>query len=82
VPLLLCSSGPWNLDDLEDFADFYRTGLFRQDDWARNAVARYMADEDIAFARTLAGFGYVERRHDEVDARSFVLDVRGPASGA
>lgn len=76
--LMLCSSGPWNHDDLEDFADFYRTGQFREDDWCRNAMARYLADEHITFDRTLAGFCYLERRHDEVNARHCVMDVRGP----
>jgi hypothetical protein len=79
--LLLCSSGPWNRDDLEDFADFYMTGKFREDDWARNALARFMAEKNIAFAKSLAGFGYLERRHDEVEPRRFVLDVRGPRLG-
>jgi hypothetical protein len=79
VRLVLCSEGAWHEDDLEDFADFYRTGAFRADDWAQNAVARYMKDEGIAFAGTIAGFCYLERRHDEIEARRFTVDVHGPA---
>jgi hypothetical protein len=78
VRLLLCSDGSWHEDDLEDFADFYRTGKFRDDDWAQNAIARYMSDEGIAFARTIVGFCYLERRHDEVEPCRFTIDVRGP----
>jgi hypothetical protein len=78
VRLLLCNEGAWHEDDLEDFADFYFSGHFRADDWAQNAIARYMADRNYAFQRTLAGFCYLERQHDETLARRFAVDVRGP----
>lgn len=76
--LLFCTSGEWRLDDLEDFADFYHTGRFRQDDWSRNAVSRYMREKELVLRRTIAGFCYLERRHHESLAGHFVLDVRGP----
>lgn len=78
VRLLLCNDGAWHEDDLEDFADYYFSGRFRADDWAQNAVARYTADRNQTFARSIAGFCYVERRQDEVFARRFKVDVRGP----
>jgi hypothetical protein len=78
VRLLLCSNGAFRKDGLEDFADFYRSGRFRQDDWSRNAVARYMQDENANFARTLAGFCFLERDGDAASARELALDVRGP----
>jgi hypothetical protein len=78
VRLLLCSEGAWHKDDLEDFADFYRTGKPRADDWAQNAIARYMAERNIVFDRSITGFCYLERHHDEVAARHFAIDVRGP----
>jgi hypothetical protein len=77
--LLLCTSGEWRLDDLEDFADFYHTHRFRQDDWSRNAVARYMREKALVLRHTIAGFCYLKRRHDETVASRFVLDVHGPA---
>jgi len=77
--LLFCSAGGWPQSELEDFADFYRTGKFREDDWAQNAVARYMAEGGMSFTRALSGFCYLDRRHDEVEVRSFRLDLRGPA---
>lgn len=82
VRLLLCSNGAFSDDVLEDFADFYRTGRFREDDWARNAITRYMQEEGIAFARSLAGFCFLERHWDEVTASELTIDVRGPAFGA
>jgi hypothetical protein len=82
VWLLLCSTGlTWHADALEDFADFYRTGQARADDWMRNAVAQYMAEEGIKFNHSLAGFHYLARKHDEVSAHDFRMNVRGPVFG-
>jgi hypothetical protein len=82
VRLLLCSNGGFHKDGLEDFADFYRNGRFREDDWSRNAVARYMQDERIAFTRSLAGFCFLERVWDAAAASELAIDVRGPSFGA
>ena len=78
VSLLLCSDYfAWHPDDLEDFADWYRTGRFRQDDWSRNEMVRYMREENMSFVRTLAGFHHLRRRHDEV-AFDLRFNMRGP----
>jgi hypothetical protein len=77
--LLLCSEGSWHEDDLEDFADFYFTGHFREDDWAQNAVARHMSERNLAFTGTVTGFLFLHRGHDELFARHFSADVRGPS---
>ena len=82
VRLLLCSNGAFHKDDLEDFADFYVTGRFRQDDWSRNAVARYMQEEESSFAQSLAGFCFLERPWDEALATDLAINVRGPAFGS
>ena len=61
VWLMFCSDRfAWHRDDLEDFADFYRAGRFREDDWASSAIARYLSDNSLSLARspdftTLAG---------------------------
>jgi hypothetical protein len=74
---MLCSDkSAWHCDELEDFADFYRTGRFRDDDWARNAIAQLMQERGQAFSRCLSGFHYLGRRHDEVEV-DFRLAVRG-----
>lgn len=80
--LLLCSDGAWHEDELEDFADFYATGQFRADDWSQNAVARYMAERSLSFNRSIRGFCFLKRRHDEVLAQRLSMDVRGPALGS
>lgn len=49
VSVLFCSSGfDWHVDTLEDFADYYVNGRFRQDDWAATMMTRYMAEKDTA----------------------------------
>jgi hypothetical protein len=81
VRLLFCSNGPWRKDALEDFADYYHTGEFRPDDWARNATARYLEDQQIVFARTLAGFSFLYSSWEKFGIRDFEIDVRGPTIG-
>ncbi|WP_156427442.1 hypothetical protein [Novosphingobium sp. Fuku2-ISO-50] len=81
VRLLFCSNGTFHKDGLEDFADFYKSRRFREDDWSGNAVTRYMADEGIVFTRSLAGFCFLERPWDAVFASELAVDVRGPAFG-
>jgi hypothetical protein len=76
---LLCGDrSSWHLDDLEDFADFYRAGRFRADDWASDAAAQFMKEKGLVFSRVLSGFHYVGRRHDEIETE-LRLCVRGPA---
>jgi hypothetical protein len=80
VWLLLCSTGTaWYPDELEDFADFYRTGRPRADDWMRNAAERYMQERGINYSRSLAGFHYLGRKHDEISAHDFRMNVAGPS---
>jgi len=80
VRLLFCSNGALRKDALEDFADFYLTGQFRPDDWMQNAVARYLADENIVFSRTLIGFSYLYLRWETGETEDFQIDVRGPSA--
>ncbi|MDE3163166.1 MAG: hypothetical protein KGL64_07890 [Acidobacteriota bacterium] len=81
--LLFCSNGfDWTIKDLEDFADFYRTGSPREDDPWGNATVRFMHDAGITFRRTLAGFHYMERKNPNVSASCFRRNVRGPRFGA
>jgi hypothetical protein len=79
VRLLFCCNGAWHEDELEDFADFYRSDLFRDDDTFRNAILKRMADEKLSFTKRITGFCFLERKVDAVHASRFVCDVRGPA---
>ena len=78
VALLFCGNGfAFHRSDAEDFADFYKTGKFRLDDWSGAHLPEYMANEGYELKRTLAGFHYLERKQFDVDA-SLRLWVRGP----
>lgn len=77
---LFCSSGfDWHDDTLEDFADYYIGGAFRQDDWSATMMTRYVAEKDIRFDRSLVAFHYLERKQFVTLAQEFRLGVRGPA---
>ncbi len=83
VWLLFCSTGGnWHKDELEDFADLYRTGHPRTDDWAQNMTVRYMQDRGLVFNRSLAGFHYLERKHCDVSSNNCLWNLRGPNFGA
>ena len=79
--LMICSNGAWHHTALEDFADFYRTGRCRADDWAQNAISRFMADQGLNFRRNLDGFSFIRRKLEETIPNHFVQDVRGPRRG-
>jgi hypothetical protein len=81
VRLLLCSNGEFRDDGLEDFAEFYKSGRFRADDWSRNAVTKFLADRGITYARTIDGFCFLERRTWDARANEFRCDLRGPDVG-
>jgi hypothetical protein len=83
VFLLFCAQdNSWHIDDLEDFADFYRRGKFREDDWCRNALSRYFEEEGLTFTGCISGFHYLARHFDEALAHKFRLNVRGPSFGS
>ena len=83
VTLLFCGNGfAWDVDTLEDFADFYRSGHFHRDDWAANMLTRYMVEGKIEFKRTLAGFHCLEMKPFEVEPDEYIMYVRGPHLGA
>lgn len=79
VTLLFCGNGrAWDVDTLENFADFYRSGRFHRDDWAANMLMRYMVKGKIEFKRRLAGFHYLEMKPFEVEPCEYIMYVRGP----
>ncbi len=75
VKLLFCSNGALRRDAVEDFAHFYRTGVFHQGDWARNELSRYLKEKEIVYDQTLDGFSYLYLRWETGDIEKFVVDV-------
>ena len=79
VRMVFCGDGfRWTRDQLEDFADFYRTGMFRNDDPLRTLQRHYLVNKGIVLARTIHGFCYLERQPFELNAKTFLPDVKGP----
>jgi hypothetical protein len=68
----------WTRDQLEDFADFYHTGVFRPDDAMRTLQAHYLREKKIVIERTIDGFCHMKRAPLDLRASNFVIDVRGP----
>ena len=71
----------WTRDQLEDFADFYRTGVFRPDDPLRKLQAHFLTDKGLVLGRTVDGFCYMQRAPLDLQSSVFVVDVRGPDFG-
>jgi hypothetical protein len=72
----------WRKDQLEDFADFYFRGIFRQDDPLRTLQAHYLTQKNLVIERTIDGFCYMERQPLAFTPTEFTIDVRGPTLGA
>jgi hypothetical protein len=68
----------WTRDQLEDFADFYRTGIFRPDDPLRKLQAHFLTEKGLVLERTIHGFCYMKRAPLDLRSSSFMMDVRGP----
>jgi hypothetical protein len=71
----------WREDQLEDFADFYFRGVFRQDDPFRELQAHHLKQKGIQIERSIGGFCYMQRPVLELGPRKFTLDVHGPTVG-
>ena len=63
----------------EEFADFYRTGRFRADDWAQTAIARHMSERNRSFARTIASQARCSRAVGAVSEGIDRVSLRGSA---
>lgn len=71
---MFCSTGSdWHKDELEDFVHYYFTNTYRDDDWLANFADKYMAENGWGFARSLTGFCYLRRGHDEDSASYFAF---------
>jgi hypothetical protein len=82
IRMVYCGDGfRWRIDQLEDFADFYRNGVFRADDALAPLQAHYLIRKGIVIQRTIDGFCCLQRPLIETQPRKFVVDVQGPDLG-
>jgi hypothetical protein len=80
--LLVCGTGfRWHRDELEDFADFYRLGVHREDDPFATMEAHTLNRGLIELKRNIRDFGYIKRPMDHVAPEESFPRVEGPAEG-
>lgn len=76
--LIFCGNGiDWNPSELEDFADFYRTGRHRPDDPYASMEADHMKKKNIALRRNIDSFGCLTRGNSDLQFR-WNVPVIGP----
>lgn len=79
VSVMFCGAPfDWRAAALEDFADYYLSGKFRNDDWSIHMMQAYMDEKKIAFERSIVGFHCLLRPQFETLPREVGMFVRGP----
>ena len=77
--LVFCGNGfSWDIDDLENFADFYHHGNHRQDDHLALMEEHYINEQQIQILGNIDHFVYLKRPTALPEKTDFVLPVRGP----
>lgn len=77
--MVFCSDGfDWRLDELEDFADFYKTGHHNPDDPFRKMENYFIEKKQIKLQRNITAFCYLERPKAETKVAKLVCPVQGP----
>jgi hypothetical protein len=77
--LVFCGNGiDWHPSQLEDFADFYRTGAHRPDDPFAAMEAHHMIENNITLRRNIHSFGCMIRGHSDTQPSRWIVPVRGP----
>ena len=77
--IVFCGNGfAWHKSDLEDFADFYRYGVHRDDDAFSLMEQHNIKQKNIQLLRNIDHFAHL-RRHIEVpQAEEFHFPIKGP----
>jgi hypothetical protein len=81
--LLVCGTGlEWHLSNLEDFVDFYRLGVHREDDSFAKMEAHDLAERSIELKRNIGKFAYIKRPMNRVTPEMWCPNVQGLAGRA
>ena len=81
--LLVCGTGfEWHLSNLEDFVDFYRLGVHREDDSFAKMEAHDLAERSIELKRNIGKFAYIKRPMNHVTPEMWCPNVQGLARRA
>jgi hypothetical protein len=77
--LIFCGNGmDWHPSELEDFADFYRTGKHRPDDPFAEIEAHHMQENSLVLRGNIHSFGCLIRGHEDIQPKRWIFPVRGP----
>ncbi|WP_236840922.1 hypothetical protein [Bradyrhizobium sp. CCGE-LA001] len=81
--LVFCGNGfAWRKSNLEDFADFYRTGRPRADDPFGPMQRDYVEKRKLNLLRNVDGFAFLDRPIESATKRAFHFPIKGPRFGA
>jgi hypothetical protein len=77
--LIFCGNGiDWHPSELEDFADFHRTGKHRPDDPFAEMESHHIEENGITLRGNIDSFGCLIRDHDGIQPKRWIFPVRGP----
>jgi hypothetical protein len=77
--LAFCSNGTdWGVDALEDFADFYRTGVHNHDDEFSIMELHHMRVNSFKFLNNITCYFYLERPATWLKFKNIKWPVKGP----
>lgn len=77
--LVFCGTGfAWHKSNLEDFADFYLTGIHRSDDAFALMEQHAIKKKKIKLLRNIDHFAYLRRHTEKPQREEFHFPVRGP----
>jgi ribosomal protein L30 len=81
--IVFCGNGfAWGLSQLEDFADFYLTGIHRADDPFGPMEADAIKEKGIELKKNIDHFAFLQRPTDHARRQKFYYPVHGPQFGA
>jgi ribosomal protein L30 len=77
--LVFCGTGfAWHLSNLEDFADFYHSGVHRSDDAFAQMEQHHIEEKGLELLRNIDHFACLRRHIERPEMEEFRFPVRGP----
>jgi ribosomal protein L30 len=77
--LVFCGTGfAWHKSNLEDFADFYLTGVHRGDDAFALMEQHVISEKQIKLLHNIDHFAYLRRLTERPQKEEFHFPIRGP----
>ena len=78
--MIFCGTGfAWHKSNLEDFADFYLTGIHRGDDPFALMEQHHIKKEKIKLRRNIGHFAFLRRHIEKPETEEFHFPIRARA---